>query len=326
MTADGSLAHPIATAGALSRVDVPVLDLSEPAETVRDRLVGNRFAAARDLPVCDPAGRVVGLVRIEDLLAAPGTAKVAEIMDPDPPTLTSEADEVVAAWHAVRHRESSLVVVDATEHLVGVVPPDRLLDVLLNAHEQDVARLGGYLASAASAEHASLESVGRRLGHRLPWLLFGLVGALAAAALMAGFEERLRANLLLVLFVPGIVYLADAVGTQTETLVIRGLSIGVRIRDVLGRELITGVLAGAIVAALFVPVGLLVWGDAAVVIAVSLALFAACATANGVAMALPALLDRLGVDPAFGSGPVATVVQDLLSIAIYLAIAAAVVG
>lgn len=64
---------------------------------------------------------------------------------------------------------------------------------------------------------------------------------------MGGFEERLRSNLSLALFVPGVVYLADAVGTQTETLIIRGLSIGVWIREVVMRELMTGVLAGLIV-------------------------------------------------------------------------------
>ena len=143
---------------------------------------------------------------------------------------------------------------------------------------------------------------------------------------MGGFEARLQANLTLALFVPGIVYLADAVGTQTEALVIRGLSIGVPIREIVWRELATGVLAGVVVASLFVPVGLLVWGEPGVVAAVACALLAACASANVIAMALPALFDRLGLDPAFGSGPLATALQDLLSIALYLGIAVAILG
>ena len=319
------IAEPVGTAAALATSEVPVLDPSDQVGEVRARLVERRFATVRDVAVCGFDRTLVGVVRIEDLLAADASTAVATLMDPDPPSLTADTSEEVAAWHAVRHGESSLLLVDDQRRLVGVIPPERLLDTLLHTHEQDVARLGGFLASARTAEHASRESVARRLAHRLPWLLVGLAGALAAAGLMAGFEERLRANLLLALFVPGIVYLADAVGTQTEALVIRGLSIGVRLRDVVWRELATGVLAGMIVAALFVPIGLLIWGDTAIVAAVALALLASCTTANAIAMALPALFDRLGLDPAFGSGPLATVIQDLLSIALYLGIAVALV-
>ena len=165
----------------------------------------------------------------------------------------------------------------------------------------------------------------RRLWHRLPWLLVGLAGALAAAAIVSGFEEDLSRNVLLASFIPGIVYMADAVGTQTETVLIRGLSVGVPVGRVLVRELLTGLLVGAALAGIFVPIGLAAWGDTEVIVAVGLALLAACSVATLVAMALPTLLRRLGVDPAFGSGPLATVVQDLLSILIYFAIAIAVV-
>jgi magnesium transporter len=309
------------TAAALASRLVPVLDPGERAGLVRRRLVGHRFDSVRDLPVCDADRRVVGIVRVESLITASDDVPVGALMDRDPPTLTESADEEVAAWRAVMHGESSLVLVDGDGRLAGVVPPDRLLGVLLREHDQDVARLGGFLASASNAEHASREGVGRRLAHRLPWLLVGLAGALVAAGLMAGFEERLRSNLTLALFVPGVVYLADAVGTQTEALVIRGLAIGVRIREVAVRELVTGVVAGLVLGVLFLPIGLLLWDDGAVVTAVAIALAAACATANAVAMVLPGILERLSIDPAFGSGPLATVVQDLLSILIYLGVA-----
>jgi magnesium transporter len=135
------------------------------------------------------------------------------------------------------------------------------------------------------------------------------------------FEEQLEAKVLLAFFVPGVVYMADAVGTQTEALLIRGLAAGVRVRDVAVRELVTGLALGVIVGAAFLPFAWLAWGDGWTAASVSLALVASCAIATAVAMALPWLFQRLGRDPAFGSGPLATVVQDLLSIAIYFAIA-----
>jgi magnesium transporter len=120
--------------------------------------------------------------------------------------------------------------------------------------------------------------------------------------------------------------MADAVGTQTETLVIRGLSVGVPIGRVVRRELVTGLAVGTVLAALFFPFSILVWGRVEVSVAVSLALLAACSTATIIAMVLPWLFHRLGRDPAFGSGPLATVVQDLLSLLIYFAIALAIVA
>jgi magnesium transporter len=186
--------------------------------------------------------------------------------------------------------------------------------------------LGGFMAGSAAARTAVQEPIARRLWHRLPWLLVGLAGAVLAAAIVGGFEEQLSRNVLLAFFIPGIVYMADAVGTQTETLVIRGLSVGVPIRRVAMGELLTGVVVGAVLGSVFFPIGYLAWGDGAVAVSVSLALFAASSVATIVAMSLPMLLHHLKVDPAFGSGPLATVIQDLLSILIYFAIALAIVG
>jgi magnesium transporter len=77
----------------------------------------------------------------------------------------------------------------------------------------------------------------RRFRHRFPWLLVGLAGVMLATDIVGMFEAQLQVNILLAFFVPGIVYLADAVGTQTETIVVRGLSLGVPIGKMISREL-----------------------------------------------------------------------------------------
>jgi magnesium transporter len=204
---------------------------------------------------------------------------------------------------------------------MGLIPPRGMLEVLLEEHEEDLARIGGFWAGTGRAHQAAEESVRRRLRHRLPWLLIGLVGAMASAVLIGSFERTLDDNVVLALFVPAVVYMADAVGTQTEAILIRGLAVGVTIKDVFKREVATGAITGALVGLAFVPFVLIGWSELDVAIAVGLALFASCSIATLVAMALPWAFQRLGRDPAFGSGPVATVIQDLASIAIYLAIA-----
>lgn len=246
-------------------------------------------------------------------------------MDAAPPVVAPGVDQEVAAWQAVQHAESALAVVDGDGRFVGLIPPHRLLAVLLSEHEEDLSRLGGFLKNTSIARHASEEAILRRFWHRLPWLLLGLAGALMAADIVGWFEAQLQGNVVLAFFVAGVVYLADAVGTQTETVVVRGLSVGVAIKQVVWRELLTGALIGIVLALVAYPLVSWRWGAGDVAFGVSLALLAACSTATIAAMALPWGFDRVGVDPAFGSGPLATVIQDLLSILMYFVIMTAVV-
>jgi magnesium transporter len=311
-TAGASLAAHLAT-------DVPVAPPHASAEDVLAALSGRRFATAAAVAVCDD-GRLVGLVRPEDLLAAaPDAAAAAGLVDRDAVVVPATVDREVAVQRAVHRGPDTVAVVDDAGRFLGLIPPPQVLAVLAAEHDEDLARLSGFTHDVAAARHASVESVGRRFRHRLPWLLLGLVGAMVSADLVGSFEAQLERNVILAFFIPGVVYMADAVGTQTETLIVRGLSIGVGIRQVVGRELLTGLLVGTTLAAAFLPVGLWRWGEPDV--AVALSLLAACSTATLVAMALPWLLHRLGRDPAYGSGPLATVVQDLLSVLIYLVIA-----
>ena len=149
----------------------------------------------------------------------------------------------------VQQNESSLAVIDDDGRFVGLIPPVRMLVVLLEEHDEDVSRLAGVLHERSQTRQVSFESVPRRFWHRLPWLLVGLAGALVAAGIVGSFEQELSETAMLAFFLPGVVYMADAVGTQTEALVIRGLSVGVSIREVLVREIVTGALIGVVVSA-----------------------------------------------------------------------------
>ncbi|HEX2417125.1 MAG TPA: magnesium transporter, partial [Micromonosporaceae bacterium] len=297
--------------------NVPVARPGDRVDELLGSLPGNRFDTASVVAVCED-NRLVGLATIERLYAAPADARLSDVMDPNPPVVRPDTNQEHAAWRAVRHAEPGLAVVDAAGRFQGLVIPHRLLGVLLARHDRDVALRGGFLGSAAAARAAATERVGRRLWHRLPWLLIGLAGAAASAVLVGSFEQQLERQVLLAFFVPGVVYVADAVGTQTEALVIRGLSVGVGVGRIAVRELVTGVLVGSVLAVLVLPAVLLGWGDLNIALAVSVALFSAASVATVIAMALPWAIHKMGKDPAYGAGPLATVIQDLVSIAIYL--------
>ena len=113
-------------------------------------------------------------------------------------------------------------------------------------------------------------------------------------------------------------YLADAVGTQSEAIAVRELSLSQRpLSRIIGSEALTGLMIGAVLAAVALA-GVWSWyDDLAMAVAVSASLFAASLTASLSGFALPWAIARGGHDPAYGSGPLATIVQDLLSLTIY---------
>jgi magnesium transporter len=312
--------NPFEVASRHATRQVPVVGPDTPVRAIKNLLDRQKFDCASHIAVCE-GERFAGVVRIEDMMPAADDVPVHAVMDPDPPTIKPGADQEKAAWHAIKHNEAAIAVVDEQGHFSGMIPPYQLLTVLLQEHDEDMARLGGFLKQSSGARMASEEPLHRRFWHRLPWLLLGLAGAIFAADILGWFEAQLQEKVLLAFFIPGIVYLADAVGTQTETVVVRGLSVGVSIRRILRLELLTGLGIGITLAAVAAPVVYLRWHDADVAISVGLALLATCSIATLVAMTLPWLLDKCRVDPAFGSGPLATVIQDLLSIFLYFLIA-----
>jgi magnesium transporter len=311
------LEYRLNTAARHATTNVPISPAEARIGDIRAALTAQRFDSVAQVAVCDPDHRLVGVIRIEDLLAAPEWVSAGEVMDGNPPTIGPGVNQELAAWRAVQHGESSIAVVDSSNLFRGFIPPSRLLSILLAEHDEDMARLGGFVSGLSSARTASEEPVMKRYWHRMPWLLVGLAGGLLSAKVVGSFEGELEANILLSFFVPAVVYLADAVGTQTEAVVIRGISVGVPIRRVFRLESITGLLVGLSLSAAFFPIVLLLWDQADVALSVSIAIMSACSIASIVAMLLPWVLQALGRDPAFGSGPLATVIQDVLSIIIF---------
>jgi len=138
----------------------------------------------------------------------------------------------------------------------------------------------------------------------------------------SAFEASLKNEVALAFFLPLVVYMADAVGTQTETVLVRRLAYGeVSLWEQLARELAIGASIGTTVAVV-AGGGLWLWnGHPALAIVVGASLGVTAVVATIMASLLPMGQARLGADPALASGPVATVVQDILSVGIYLMIA-----
>jgi magnesium transporter len=189
---------------------VPIVRPGDAAGVTRAALAGKTYDSAAHVVVCDADGTFRGVLRVEALLAAPIDATAASLMDAAAPVVAPGAEQEIAAWRAAQRGESALAVVDGSRRFVGLIPPHRLIAALLEEHEEDLSRLGGFATGARAVRATSEEPVPMRLRHRVPWLLIGLGGALAAADLVASFEAAPRAQVAFAFFLPGIVYLADA--------------------------------------------------------------------------------------------------------------------
>ena len=161
--------------------------------------------------------------------------------------------------------------------------------------------------------------------YRIPWILIGLVGGLLTAGVISGFEGTLEEHIILAFFMPLVAYLSDAVGNQTQTMFIRDLAVRNKISKLkyTFTQAIAGSLIGIVCWAIISGVTHLFWNDLYVGFVIGLSIFIATLVASFLAMGIPGILKLFGQDPAIGSGPFTTIIQDLLSIIIYFIVATA---
>jgi magnesium transporter len=299
---------------------VPTAAPTDQAGPARERLLGRQFDCVDALYLVGENHRLVGLVPLAALLGAPQDARLSAIATEPAPGVLPDTDQEHAASRAISHGLASIPVVDRAHRLLGVVPARTLLEVLRHEHVEDLHRLAGIRHETERARTAIEAPPLRRTRDRLPWLLVGLAGSVFATLVMAQFEAALAAQVAIAFFVPGLVYLADAIGTQTEAIAVRGLSLShAPLGRLIAGELRTGLLIGAVLGGLTFAGVWLGFGDLNLAVAVSVALLAAAAVATTVGLVFPWILARLGRDPAYGSGPLATIIQDVLTLLIYFA-------
>lgn len=167
-------------------------------------------------------------------------------------------------------------------------------------------------------EDDTKEPMSLMIEHRLPWLVIGLVGGLGLTFISARFEELLSQNIALAFFIPVIVYMADAVGSQTEAVYIRNLNKKrTKFSVYLVKEVALGILLGILFGALTAAFAYLVFHSFDTAASVGLAMAVTMGTAPILALVVPTVLKMEHKDPAVGTGPFVTVVQDFMSLLIY---------
>jgi magnesium transporter len=318
--------HRPETAGQLALRSVPIASVTDTVATLRQHLMQDRYDVVDLVLVTDAAGHYHGVIEIRDIVQAPADKPLAALMRTDWPAVAAETDQEYAVEAATKAAVVALPVITRDGKPLGVLSPRVLLDVLAREHREDLHRIVGILRERAGSEHALEDPPLSRAARRLPWLLVGLAMSTVAIGVMAGYERVLTDNITIAFFIPALVYLTDAIGTQTEAIAVRGLSVRMlSLGRILALEIATGGLIGLALAILaFFGVWLL-FGNMVVGFGVGISLLASGTLASTIGLLLPWMLSRVNIDPAFGSGPVATIIQDVLTIVIYFTVMTALI-
>lgn len=275
--------------------------------------------------VVDQSRHLVGIVSLRDLVLQPPEQTLEQIMTQDVIYVKTDMDQEEVARLIQRYDLLALPVVDKEMRLVGIVTVDDVIDILEQETTEDIYALGAISSEGDNYFQTNLFTVARR---RITWLLVLLLTNTVTGSIIGAQEKVLAKVTVLAAFIPLLIGTGGNIGTQSSTVVIRGLSTD-EISDlgpgkVIFREALAGLLLGLILGILAT-----IWAyflpqteqNIIVAISVGISLVAISTLASTSGSALPFLFRRLGLDPALMSAPFITTAVDVLGVLIYFNIA-----
>lgn len=274
--------------------------------------------------VVDARRRLIGVFSVKDLYRHKKTTPVEAIAKKTSLITVGPLDtQEHAALLALKHNIMAIPVVDETRKLLGVVADDAILKIIHKEAREDILHITGVHPSHFATDNILETPLYLAIRHRIVWLIVGLLGGVLAARVIGLFEKTLEQNLLLAAFIPLIVYMSDAVRTQMEAFVIRDLnnSRHFNLGKYFFKQLSIVVVIAAIMGAILGVLSAVLYNDVTIAIVLSSALTIAIVFCIVTGFVVPLVFSRMKIDPANASGPIATILQDITSVAIYFAIA-----
>jgi magnesium transporter len=296
-------------------------------DAVRALARSGRREATYAIYATDKDGRLAGVLSLRELLAAPPGARITDVARTEFVSVKPNADRQDVARLTANYDLIAVPVVSESNHLMGVVTVDDVIDVIEEVQTEDVQKMGGMEALDEPYTSISFWGMIRKRG---VWLCLLFIGELATASAMQGFEEELKRALVLSLFVPLIVSSGGNSGSQATSLIIRAMALGeVKLSDwwrVAMRELPTALTLGLMLGVLgFVRVVmwqyLELWDYGPhyqlIGLTVGISVVGVVAFGSMIGSMLPFLLRRFGLDPASASAPFVATLVDVTGLIIY---------
>jgi magnesium transporter len=234
-------------------------------------------------------------------------------------------DQEEVAKLVARYDILAVPVIDDSNRLVGIVTVDDVIDIFRHEATEDILRMAG-----VGEEFVETKNVIRSTRIRLPWLFASFIGGVVAFFVIGYFEGSLQKLTYLAAFIPVIMGMGGNIGTQSATIVVRGLATGrLNIRDfwpVIFKELAIGLILGSIYGLFIGMVAQFSYTKGLLAVSVGLAVLSSMAIAALVGSLVPMVFARIHVDPAVATGPFVTTSVDIISVSFYFWIATALLG
>lgn len=322
---NGLLNYPDDSAGSIMTTEY--MDLKE-ENTIEDAIkkIKREYDDKETIDICfvtDKSRKLIGTVKLKDLVLNDEDKLIKEIMDDDIMSVNTLMDQEKVAQIIQDYDLTSIPVVDSENKLVGIITIDDVIDIIEEEATEDIEKM----AAITPTEKPYLKlNVLDLYKSRIPWLLLLMISATFTGKIIQHYEAALASYVVLTSFIPMLMDTGGNAGGQSSVTIIRGLSLNdIEYKDtlkVIWKEIRVAVLAGLTLAvANFAKLLLIDKVTASVALVVCLTLIVTVIIAKIIGCSLPILAKKIGFDPAVMASPFITTIVDAISLIVYFQIA-----
>ena len=278
--------------------------------------------------VMDAKRRLEGVVTVKDLLMNPYEEIIGNIMDTHVIKAFTTEDQEEVADSFQKYDLLRLPVVDHEERLVGIVTVDDVVDVMEQEATEDFEKMAAMLPSEKPYLKTGVFQLAK---NRIAWLLILMISSMITGGILAKYEAAFAVIPLLVTFIPMLTDTGGNAGSQSSTMIIRGMAVGEiepgDLFKVLWKELRVGIIVGAILGFVnYVRLVILYPGKEMLCLTVVLSLMVTVVIAKTIGCVLPIAAKVFHMDPAIMAAPLITTIVDAVSLIIYFQLACSLLG
>jgi magnesium transporter len=266
--------------------------------------------------------KLIGLCTVKDLLISDDDERIEDIMETNLITLSTADDQEDVAKMFNKYGFLAFPVVDHDDRLVGIITVDDAMEVLQDENTEDITRM----AAITSAEDTYFKtSIFKHAKNRIAWLLILMLSSTITGTIITSYENAFAAVPLLVSFIPMLMDTGGNCGSQSSTLIIRGIALDEivfkDIAKVILKEFGVSIIVGSVLAVVNGLRIFVMYHNAQLAIVVALSLIVTIMVAKFIGGVLPLMAKKVGLDPALMASPMITTVVDTCSILVYFRIA-----
>ncbi len=298
----------------------PNLTIAEALENIR------RMAPKKEtiyyLYVEDEEGKPIGVVSLKDLVLGEPAQKISEIMHPEVISVRENQDQEEVARLIAKYNFLAMPVVNQKGKLCGIVTVDDSMDIIKEENTEDIHKMAAIEAPEEEYFKSSFFTLARK---RVLWLIGLLIAETFTSNILKGYSHALESLVALAFFIPMLIDTAGNAGTQSASIVIRGLATREfsfsHIFRILKREILIGLILGSVIGIFGMARAFWMQKNPLLSIVVGLALVITITLATISGALFPLLLRKIKLDPAVAAGPFITTVSDIAGLIIYFQIA-----